>query len=146
MVTYNKFDVFVEDLTDAIHDLFGTNDLLKIMLVNSPAPVATNSVKADLTEIAAGNGYTAGGEDTQNSGARATGTFTLQGTKVVWTAASGSIGPFRYVVLYNDTPAAPLDPLIAWWDYGSGLTLNDGETFSVKFNNQEAAGDIFTLT
>lgn len=146
MVTYNKFNVFVEDLTDAIHDLFGTNDLVKILLVNSPAPVATNSVKADLTEIAAGNGYTAGGEDTQNSGTRTTTTFTLEGTKVVWTAVAGTIGPFRYVILYNDTPATPLDPLIAWWDYGSNLTLQDGETFSVKFDNSDTQGDIFTLS
>lgn len=148
MVTYNKFNIFVEDLCNATHDLFDSSnaDLLKIMLVNSPAPVATDDLKGDLTEIAAGNGYTAGGEDVQNSGARATTTFTLQGTKVVWTAASGTIGPFQYVVLYNDTPATPLDPLIAWWDYGSGLTLNDGETFSVKFNNSETNGDIFTLT
>lgn len=145
MVAYNKFNVFVEDLTNKIHDLFGTDDLLKIMLVNAPAPVATNSVKADLTEIAAGNGYTAGGDDTQNSGARATGTFTLTGTKVVWTAASGSIGPFQYVVLYNDTPAVPLDPLISWWNHGSGVTLADGETFTVKFNNGDPTGDILTL-
>lgn len=146
MVTYNKFDVFVEDLTDKIIDVFGTDDLLMIALVNSPAPVSTNQIFGDLTEIAAGNGYTAKGEDTQNSGARATGTFTLTGTKVVWTAASGTIGPFRYVILYDDTPAAPVDPLIAWWDYGSNLTLNDGETFTVKFNNGDPTGTIFTLT
>ena len=147
MAAYNKFNVFVEDLTNKIYDLFGTAsaDLVKVMLVNSPAPVATNSVKADLTEIAAGNGYTAGGEDTQNDGTRTTGTFTLTGTKVVWTAAGGTIGPFRYVILYDDTPAAPLDPLIAWWDYTSNLTLQIGETFTVKFNNGDPTGTIFTL-
>jgi hypothetical protein len=147
MATYNKINIFVEDLMNKVHDLFGTTgaDLVKIMLVNSPAPVATNSVKADLTEITAGNGYTAGGEDTQNDGTRATATFTLTGTKVVWTASGGSIGPFRYVVLYNDTPTSPADPLIAWWDHGSGVTLNDGETFTVKFNNGDPTGTIFTL-
>ena len=147
MAAYNKFNIFVEDLTNKVHDLFGTvsADLVKIMLVNSPAPVATNSVKADLTEISAGNGYTAGGEDTQNDGTRSTGTMTLTGTKVVWTASGGSIGPFRYVILYNDTPSSPADPLIAWWDYGSNLTLNTGETFTVKFNNGDPTGTIFTL-
>lgn len=147
MATYNKVNVFVEDLMNKVHDLFGTTsaDLLKIMLVNSPAPVATNSVKADLTEIAAGNGYTAGGADTQNDGTRATATFTLTGTKVVITASGGAIGPFRYVALYNDTPAAPADPLISWWDHGSAVTLNDGETFTVKFNNGDPTGTIFTL-
>lgn len=145
MAAYNKFDIFVGDVMDKVHDLLGVNDLLKIMLVNSPAPVATNTLKANLTEIAAGNGYTAGGDDTQNSGARATGTFTLTGTKVVWTATASSIGPFRYVVLYNDTPATPLDPLIAWWDHGSAVTLAIDETFTVKFNNGDPTGSILTL-
>jgi len=146
MAAYNKINIFVEDLTNKVHDLFGTvsADLCKIMLTNT-APVATNSVKADLTEIGAGNGYTAGGEDVQNDGTRSTGTMTLTGTKVVWTASGGSIGPFRYVALYNDTPSSPTDPLIAWWDYGSALTLNSGETFTVKFNGGDPTGTIFTL-
>ena len=145
MASYNKFNVFVEDVMKKVHDLFGTNDLLKIALSNT-GPVATNAVFANITELGAGNGYTAGGEDTQNGGARISGTFTLTGTKVVWTAAGGSIGPFQYVVLYNDTPSSPVDPLIAWWDHGSAVTLGtDGETFTVKFNNGDPSGDIFTL-
>lgn len=146
MATYNKFNIFVEDLMNKVHDLFGTSaaDLAKILLTNT-APAATNATKADITEISAGNGYTAGGEDTQNDGTRATATFTLTGTKVVWTAAGGTIGPFRYVVFYNDTPTSPADPLIAWWDHGSSVTLNDGETFTVKFNNGDPTGTIFTL-
>ena len=144
MAAYNKFNIFVEHLVDVVHDIALVVDQLKIALSNT-APVATNTLFANITEIAAGFGYTAGGEDTQNSGARATGTFTLTGTKVVWTAAGGSIGPFRYVVLYNDTPASPLDPLIAWWDHGSAVTLADGETFTVKFNNGDPTGTIFTL-
>jgi hypothetical protein len=147
MAAYNKFNVFVEDLANKIHDLFGSpiGDTLKVMLVNSPAPVATNSVKADLTEITAGNGYAAGGTAVSANGTRATGTVTLDGDQVVFTASGGTIGPFRYPTLYNDTPTAPADPLIAWWDYGAGLTLNDGETFTVKFNNAVTDGTIFTL-
>lgn len=148
MASYNKFNQFVEDLVQKVHDLFGTGgsaDSCKVMLVNSPAPVATNSVKADLTEIGAGNGYSAGGSAATNNGTRSSGTVTVQGTMVVFTASGGTIGPFRYVVLYNDTPTSPADPLIAWWDYASNLTLNDGETFSVKFNNSATTGDIFTL-
>lgn len=57
------------------------------------------------------------------------------------TASGGTVGPFRYVVLYNDTPASPADPLIAWWDYGSALTLNDTETFTIDFG-----ASIFTLS
>lgn len=105
---------------------------------------SADAVKADLAEIATGNGYT-GPQDTQNTGAEATGTYTLTGTKVVVTASGGTIGPFQYVVLQNTTPVTPLDPLIGWWDYGSALTLNDGETFTVKFNNGDPTGTILTV-
>ena len=147
MAVYNKFNVFVENLANKVMDLFGVpiGDVLKLMLVNSPAPVATNSVKLDLTEIAAGNGYTAGGETVSSNGARTTGTVTVDGDQIVWTAAGGSIGPFRYAVLYDDTPIAPADPLVAWWDYGSSITLLAGETFTAKFNNAVTDGTIFTL-
>jgi len=148
MAAYNKFNSFVEYLCDKIIDIFGSppGDTFMIMLVNSPAPVATNTVKANLTEIAAGNGYAAGGSALVSpTGTRAAGTVTVASDQVVFTAAGGSIGPFQYVVLYDDTPAAPVDPLIAWWNHGTGVTLADTETFTVKFNNQASAGTIFTL-
>lgn len=144
MAAYNKFEQFVLDLVNAVHDIGATTDQVMIYLSNT-TPLATYSIKTELAEIAAGNGYTAMGEDTQNSGAEATGTFTLTGTKVVWTATTGGIAQFRYVVLYNTTPTGPVDPLIAWWDYGSALDLADGETFTVKFDNGDPTGDIFTL-
>lgn len=129
------------------HDLFGTAgaaNVCKVMLTNV-APVATNTVKANLTDIAAGNGYTAGGEAITNNGTRATGTFTLTATKVVWTAAGGTIGPFRYCAVWNDTPTSPADPLICWFDHGSAVTLQIGETFSIKWNGSETTGTLFTL-
>lgn len=137
MATYNKFQQFVEDLGKGVHNL--DTGVLKIMLTNV-APVPGNAVKADLTEISAGNGYTAGGTDATGVYTESGGTGTLAGTDVVFTAAGGPIGPFRYAVLYNDTPTSPADPLIAWWDYGSSITLQDGETFTVDF-----AANIFTL-
>jgi hypothetical protein len=148
MAAFNKFQIFVEDLTNKVHDLFGSGgaaDAIKIYLSNAVPDAALDAVKADLAEITAGNGYTAGGASVTPNGTRATGTYTLTGTKVVWTAAGGTIGPFQYVVLYNDTPAAPADPLVGWWDRGAALTLQDGETFSVKFNNSDTTGTIFTL-
>lgn len=148
MAAYVKFEVFVEHLAGKVHDLFGTGggaDATKLMLSNTAPNAATNTVKADITEITAGNGYTAGGAATTNNGTRSGGTMTLSGTKVVWTASGGSIGPFRYVIHYNDTPTSPADPLINYWDHGSAVTLADGETFSVKFNSSETTGDIFTL-
>lgn len=132
MAAYNKFNQFVEDVAEKVHNL-GT-DTLKIMLTNT-APVATNAIKADLTEIGAGNGYTAGGtQTTQSSSAQTSGTYKLVTGDVVFTASGGAIGAFRYAVLYNDTPTSPADPLIGWWDYGSSITLADGETFTVDMN------------
>jgi hypothetical protein len=110
------------------------------------APVVTNTVKANLTEIAAGNGYTAGGEDIQNTLAEVTGVTTVSATKVVWTCVTAAMAAFRYVTIYNDTQTSPADPLIAFWDYGVSLTLAVGETFSLKFNNSETSGTVFTLT
>src|SRR5882762_1108404 len=100
MATFNKFNQFVEDLAKKVHNL--NSDTLKVMFSNV-APAATNAVKADITEIAAGNGYSAG----------------------------GSIATFRYVVLYNDTPSSPLKPLIGYYDYGTAVTITSGNTFTV---------------
>lgn len=133
MAAYTKYEQFMVDFPNKVHDLFGTNDTLKVALTNTAPNVATHAVLADITEIAAGNGYTAGGADTQNDGTETTGTLTVTGVDVVWTASGGTIGPFRYVVLYNDTPVAPADPLIAYWDYGSAVTLQIGETFTTDF-------------
>ena len=133
MAAFNKFHQFVEDLAKKVHNLDA--DTLTIMLVNSPAPVATNSVKGDLTEISAGFGYSAGGSAlTTIDAEQTTGTLKLTADDLVFTAAGGSIGPFRYAVLYNDTPTSPADPLIGWWDYGSSVTLLDTETFTVDLS------------
>jgi hypothetical protein len=133
MATFNKFQAFVENLSEGVHNL-GANTL-KVMLVNSPAPLNTNSVKADLTEISAGSGYTAGGGTPSiTSSSQTSGTYKLVLGDVVFTASGGSIGPFRYAVLYNDTPTSPADPLIGWYDYGSSITLADGESLTVDFD------------
>jgi hypothetical protein len=139
MATYNKFQQFVQDLAEKVHNL--SSDTLVCYLSNATPSASGDAVKADLAEISTGNGYT-GVQDTQNTGAEATGTYTLTGTKIVITA-SGDIGPFQYVVLANDT--ATNDPLIGWWDYGSSLTLHNGETFSIKFNNSDTTGTILTI-
>jgi hypothetical protein len=138
MATYNKFQDFTEQLVEGIHDWDAHT--FKVALSNS-APIATNTVLADITQIANGNGYTTGGTATTITTSETTGTTTVQGTEVVFTA-SGSMGPFRYVVLYNDTSAS--DNLVAWWDYGSSITLAASETFTVRFNNT-TPGTIFTL-
>ena len=131
MAAYNKFNPFVEAVFEKKHDF--SADTFKIMLTNV-APVATNGVKADLTEIAAGNGYTAGGTAVTVSASSQTGgsyTATLTGN-TVFTAGGGNIAPFQYAVLYNDT--ATNDELVAWWDYGSSISPADGETFTANTN------------
>lgn len=134
MATYTKFNQFVADLAQKVHDLDTGADTLKVMLT-LVAPVAGNSVKADLTEIAAGNGYTAGGTATTiTASSQSSGTFKLVIADVVFTAVTGDMASFRYAELYNDTPTSPADPLIAFWDYGSTVTLHPGETFTVDFD------------
>jgi hypothetical protein len=133
MASFVKFQRFATDLAAGVHAnaLNADTDTLKIYLSNTAPNVATNQVKADLAEIATGNGYT-GPVDVQNAATTATGTITVAGTDVVITA-SGAVGPFRYVILYNDTPTSPADPLIGYWDYGSSQSLNAGESFTTDF-------------
>ena len=140
MAAFNKINAFVEHLAEKVHNL--QSDTLKVMLTNT-TPLATNSVRADLTEISAGNGYLAGGaQATVANSAQSSGTYKLTLDDVVFTAAGGSIGPFRYAVLYNDTPTSPADPLIGWYDYGSSITLADTETLTVDF---DATNGVLTL-
>lgn len=135
MATYNKFQQFVEDLCKKVHDLH--NDTLKVYLTNATPSASADAVKADLAEISAGAGYTAGGTDIQNSVSESAGTATVAANDVTWTASAGTIGPFRYAAVYNDTPTSPADPLVNWWDYGSELTLADGESFTVDFGSNK---------
>lgn len=130
MASFQKFRSFVEAVAEKAHNL--GSDTLKVLLTNT-APVNTNTQKSDLTEISAGNGYTAGGTAvTVTSSAQSGGTYKLVGSDVVFTASGGDIGPFRYAVLYNDTSTNDL--LIGWWDYASSITLHDTETFTVDFD------------
>lgn len=139
MAAYNKFQNFSEELVKGNQN-FAT-DVFKVYLTNATPSASADTVKADLAEISAGNGYTAGGETTTIAISETGGTTTVTGTQVTWTA-TGAIGPFQYAVLYNSSTAG--GDLIAWWDYGSPVTLNTGETFTVKFNNT-SPGTIFTL-
>ena len=144
MAAYNKFFDFVEQVLLGKH-LFNTH-AFNIYLSNAVPSQSLDLIKSDLAEISAGFGYAADGASATATMAEAAGTATVTGTKVVFTAAGGSIGPFQYAVLMNVTQATPLKPLVAWWDYGSALTLLDGETFSVLFNSSPTTGTIFTLT
>lgn len=131
MAAFNKFNQFVEDLANGVHNL--GSGALKIYLSNAAPDAALDAVKTDLAEITNQNGYTAPVAVTVNSSTETSGTYTLAVTTDITITASGAVGPFRYVVLYNDTPTLPADPLIGWWDYGSSISLASAETFTVDF-------------
>jgi hypothetical protein len=124
MATYNKFNAWAETMVEGANL---ATDQFVIALTNS-APVATNSVLADITQISYTN--LSSRNVTTTSASQTGGTFTLVLADLVMTA-SGSVGPFRYVVLFDDTVAG--DPLVGWWDYGSSITMANTETFTVDF-------------
>ena len=133
MASFNKFQDFVEQLAKGVHQLHAGGHTLKVYLTNATPNAATHAVKADLAEITAQFGYPSGGADIQNDCSETGGTLTVTAQDVVFTASGGSFGPFRYAVIYNDTPTSPADPLVGWYDYGSSITVLDGETFTVDF-------------
>lgn len=141
MAAFNKFNSFVEACTEKVHNL-GSDDL-RVALTNT-APVAgdTQYLPGSSHPVpAAANGYPAGGAaPVISSSAQSGGTYKLVLADVVFTAAGGSIGPFRYAILYNNTAAG--DELIGWFDYGTSITLLTGETFTVDF---DAGTGVLTL-
>lgn len=128
MATFNKFNCFVADVANKVHNL--GSDTLKVMLTDV-APVATNTVKGNLTDITAANGYAAGGTAAAiTSSTQTSGVYKLLPTgSVVFTASGGSIAQFRYAALYNSTAAGV--NLIGWWDYGAEVNVTVGNTFTV---------------
>lgn len=138
MAVFNKFEVLSEDIARKVHDFNG--DTLRYYASNTTPSASLDAVKADLAEITIQNGY-AGGIDAQNAVSRTGGVTSVTGVDGSINAAGGSVGPFRYIPLFNDTPAAPADPLIGYWDYGTSITLADGESFLI-----DVGASLFTLT
>lgn len=127
MASFVKYHSFVEALAEKAHNL--GSDQLVIALINA-APTATNTQLSDLTQITYTN--LSSRNVTTSASSQTTGTYSLVCTDLVLTA-SGSVGPFRSAVLYNDTSTGDL--LIGAWDYGSSITLASGESFTVDFGS-----------
>ena len=125
----------VEAIAEKVHN-FGS-DTLKVALTNS-APSQSNTVLANITEISYTN--CSARTLTVSSSAQSSGTYKLVVSDLVLTASGGSVGPFRYAVIYNDT--ATNDELIGYYDYGSSITLADGETLTLDF---DGSNGVFTL-
>ena len=139
MAAFNKFDSFIYNL--GLGNINLSTDDIRIYLTNVAPDGATMEDKFDLTEIAAGNGYTAGGADVAGTWSTA-GVFE-GANSVQWTATGGAIAQFRYAVLFDNTPAADADKyLIGWWDYGAAVDVATGETFTVDLND----ANIFTIS
>src|SRR5690242_8109000 len=139
MASYNKFNQFTKDLVDGVHDFDA--DTFKFYLSNATPSASADAVKADLAEITNQNGYTAP-VTTTISTSTSSGTAKVTGSDPSVITASGTVGPFQYVVLYNDTPTSPADPLIAWWDYGSAVTMANGDTFTIDC---DGTNGLFTI-
>ena len=140
MAVFSKVNQFVEDLAKGVHNL--STGQLKVALTNT-APVAGNSVYADLTSPLATTNLSGATpfNVTTTSAEQVSGTLSLVLVDLTLTA-TGTTSNFRYVVLYNDTPTSPADPLIGWYDYGSAVTLATTETFTVDF---DATNGVLTI-
>lgn len=132
MAAFTFVHEFGNHLGTAVHNL--STGSFKLGLTNTAPVAATTTVWADITEISAGNGYSAGGptldsEAWAETGA-GTGIWQFTSADEVITASGGNIGAFRYPVVYNDTPTSPADPVVGYLDYGSSITVTDGNTFT----------------
>ena len=143
MASFTKVNDFVVNLANAM-DL--DSDTLKVALCNTDPTSGTsvvtdgNGVLANATEISYTN---LSARTLQNvTSTQTSGTYKLSADDLVLTASGGSVAAFRYVIIYNDTPTSPADPIIGYYDYGSSLTLNDGDTFTIDIG----ANGILTLT
>ena len=127
MVTFTKINSFVEKLAEKAFNL--GSDTLTVALTNT-AHTSTWSQLSDLTQVSYTN--LSARALTISSSAQTSGTYKLVLADLVLTSSGGTTGPFRYVYIYDDT--ATNDELICYFDYGSSLTLQDGDTFTIDFD------------
>jgi len=136
MATFNKINDWVENEGE-VADLDG--DTFIVALSNtapgseSTPPTGDGAgVLANVTQIS----YTNCSSRTLSlaSSSQTSGTYTIDFSNITLTASGGNVGPFRYVYIYDDTPTSPADPLVCYFDYGSSITLADGETLDITFN------------
>lgn len=143
MASFTKVNDFVANLAN-VCDMNG--DTFKVALSNTDPASGTNvttdgnGVLANITEISYTN---LSARTLQNvTSAQTGGTYKLSADDLVLTASGGSVAAYRYVIVYDDTPSSPADPVVGYYDYGSSLTLNDGDTFTIDIGTN----GILTLT
>lgn len=136
MATFNKVNDFV---VNAVHNMDLESDQVVVALSNTAPSSETsdpssdgNGILGNVTQIAYTN--LSSRNVTTTSSTQTSGTYKLVLSDITLTSSGGSTGPFRYVYIYNDTVATPADPLIGYYDYGSSLTLNDGDSLTIDFS------------
>jgi len=129
MATYNKFNSFVEALAEKVHNL-GSDTLTVALCATANAPIASNTQLSNLTQISYTN--LSSRVLTVSASSQTSGTYKLVIDDLTLTASGGAVAAFQYIAIYNDT--ATNDELIAWFDYGSALTLADGESLTLDFD------------
>jgi len=139
MAAFTKIQAFVEALAEKKHDLGADQIVVALCNATNAPDAATDAVLTDLVEIAYTN--LSSRNITTTSSAQTGGVYKLTLQDLTLSASGGSVAAFRYVVLYNDT--ATNDDLIGYYDYGSEVTLNDGDTFAIDFDD---ANGVLTLT
>lgn len=139
--TVIKINDFTEQLSKGIHQ-FGTHTF-KLALC-SAAPVSTNTILTDLTQIAYTNISGGVAPTVTITVSETTGTTSIGGDSVTITA-TGAVPSFQYYALYNDSATSPADALVQAWNHGSTITLATGETCKFSFNNDDTAGTILTI-
>ena len=132
MISPNKFNQFIEDLHKAVHNLTSDSTCTLTVALTDTAPVAGNTVLANLIQINTLN--LSSRVITGVTAEQTAGTLTLTANDLTLTASGGSVGPFRYVAIYNDDPTSPADPLMLWYDLGQEVTLGDGDTYTLDFS------------
>lgn len=129
MAAYNKFNAWVDYLAEGVN---AATDTFKVAFTaTANAPTASNAVLTDLTTVVTTNLNTT--TLVTASSSQTSGTYALKFNNLTMTATGGSVGPFQYVVIYDDTVAGK--PLVCWFDYGSALTLNLNDTFTLTFDS-----------
>jgi hypothetical protein len=129
MPAFTKVHQFVEDLAKGVHNL--SSGALTVALSNTAPTASGSAVLADISEISYTN--CSSRVVTVTSCEQTSGTVNLILVDLVLTASGGNVGPFRYIVLYNDTPTSPANPIIGFIDYGSSITLAAGETLTIDW-------------
>src|ERR1035437_8222658 len=136
MAAFSKFNATAADLMHGVHNL-STSAVVRVMLSNT-VPTSSMTTSTDITQISSGFGYTGGSLGGSSVGltssVQTAGVFKLIASNLVFTAAGGAVGPFRYPVLYDASTTVVTGPLLGWWDYGSSISLNDTETLTLTID------------